>query len=142
VMAHYEHVELRARLDDGVDRGVVGLSHHDYRVSTRISHHFGFEITAIHSFEVNDDRVIREFFAQRAHSVQALSEYERRPHFDPVHTGFDGDRGGCQRVSVRHQVQGNLHDWLGEVRTAQVGNFGNRHGFFFLSYMRSSATRG
>ena len=89
--------------------------HHHDEVRARLGHHLGFEISAIHRFEVGDDRMIRETRAQSFDGVQPFGEEQRRAGFQPVDAGLDGDGGGLDRFVERGEIERELDDRILQV---------------------------
>ena len=97
VVAHHLHAEIAARLHDAADRLLVSPGHdHDVR-RAGLGHHLGFQVAAIHRFQVGDDRRLRKSLAQCPHAVHALGDNQRRSGLQPVNarTQRHLGRGNC-----------------------------------------------
>ena len=75
-----------------------------------LGHHLGFEVTAVHGFEIGDNRRVRKSFAQRADAVEAFGEDQRGARFEPVDPGAEGECGGVEGFIDGGEVEGNLND--------------------------------
>jgi hypothetical protein len=81
LVSHHFATEIRTSFDHTAS-GFFMSSRHDNDVSrTGLGHHLGFQVAAIHGFEIGNDGRVREFSPQRADAVKSLGKNQRRARF-------------------------------------------------------------
>lgn len=123
VVAHDFDAEIAAGLDDAFDGFIMRAGHDDDVSGTGFSHHFGFEIAAVHGFEVGDDGNAGEVLTQRANAVETFGKDERSAGFQPVHAGAQGGGGGGEGFVDVCQVERDLNDGLHGMKIEREGNY-------------------
>jgi len=120
VIAHDFAVEILARIDDALDRLSVSAGHDNDVRRPCLCHHLGFEIAAIHGFEVRDDRNAWKFFSQGTDSMEPFCKDQRSPRFEPVDSGAQRHASGGNGFFDVGEIQRDLNDRFHGV----VGNPG------------------
>jgi hypothetical protein len=74
----------------------MSASHYNHVGGADFSHHLGFQVAAIHGFQVRNNRMTGKGFTQAFDRAKALGEEQRSAGFEPVDAGFDGYASGVE----------------------------------------------
>ncbi len=97
VVAHYFNTKVLSGFYNTSHGFFMRAGHNHHVCCPGFCHHLSFEVSAIHGFEVGDNRYIRKFFSQCANTMQPFGKNKRCASFQPVNTGAHGQCRGAQR---------------------------------------------
>ena len=106
--------ESFSRFHDALDGLRMSAGHDDDVRRSRLCHHFGLQVAAIHGLEVSDDGCVREGFAQGAHSMETFRQNQWRARLQPIDSSAHGQRGGFEGFIDVGEVERDLDDGFHE----------------------------
>ena len=105
VVTHHLDPEVAPGVDDPPNRRFVRAPHDDDEIRSRLGHHLGLEIAAVHRLQIGHDGMIGKSFAQRFHGAQAFRQQQRCAGLQPVHAGGHGYASRFNRFVERGQIE-------------------------------------
>ena len=110
VVAHHFDAEVAAGLHNAADRFLVGPGHHHDMRGASLGHQLGFQVAAVHGFQVGHDGRLRKPLSQGANAVHAFGDNQRRTGLQPVDASAQCHLGSGNGFLNRDNIQRDLND--------------------------------
>lgn len=129
VVPHYLAAEIGTGLDHALDGFGMCPRHDDHMRCSRLGHHFGLQVAAIHGLEIGDNRGVGEGLSQGADPMQSFRQDQGSARFQPVDSGAHGQRGGFKSFvnvgEVERDLNNGFHEGVAEGLqiNAKTGSF-------------------
>jgi len=110
IISHDLDPEIPSRLDHTFDCLFVRAFHYHHMSGSCPGHHFGFEIAAVHRFQIRHNGDTGEALPESPHPAKSLGEDEGGSGFQPVDPGAQGNSRRFECFTEIGKIQGNLDD--------------------------------